>query len=261
MHAALYVSKTGLAAQDKQLSTISNNLSNASTVGFKRDRAIFEDLLYQIQRQPGAQTTQETQLPSGLQLGVGTRVVGTQKQFTEGSLQVTEQPLDVAVDGRGFIPIQQADGTTAYTRNGQLHLNGEGQMVTADGLLLQPTISVPSNANTVTIGTDGTVSVQVVGEPAPQGIGNIQLVDFVNPAGLQSIGGNLYVQTGSSGEPIQGTPGENGLGQLKQGMLENSNVNIVEEMVNMITTQRAYEMNSKVVSTADQMLQYITQNL
>lgn len=261
MHAALYVSKTGLSAQDKQLSTIANNLANASTVGFKRDRAVFEDLLYQIQRQPGAQTTQETQLPSGLQLGVGARVVGTQKQFTEGSLQITEQSLDVAVDGRGFLPIQQADGTTAYTRNGQLHLNREGQIVTADGLLLQPTIAVPNNANTVTIGTDGTVTAKIVGEPEPQAIGNIQLVDFVNPAGLQAIGSNLFVQTGSSGEPIQGTPGENGLGQLKQGMLENSNVNIVEEMVNMITTQRAYEMNSKVVSTADQMLQYITQNL
>jgi flagellar basal-body rod protein FlgG len=261
MHAALYVSKTGLSAQDKQLSTISNNLANASTVGFKRDRAVFEDLLYQIQRQPGAQTTQETQLPSGLQLGVGARVVGTQKQFTEGSLQVTEQSLDVAVDGRGFLPIQQADGTIAYTRNGQLHLNREGQMVTAEGLLLQPTIAIPNNASTVTIGTDGTVTAKVVGEPEPQAIGNIQLVDFVNPAGLQAIGSNLFVQTGSSGEPIQGTPGENGLGQLKQGMLENSNVNIVEEMVNMITTQRAYEMNSKVVSTADQMLQYITQNL
>lgn len=261
MHAALYVSKTGLSAQDKQLSTIANNLANASTVGFKRDRAVFEDLLYQIQRQPGAQTTQETQLPSGLQLGVGARVVGTQKQFTEGSLQVTEQSLDVAVDGRGFLPIQQADGTIAYTRNGQLHLNREGQMVTAEGLLLQPTIAVPNNANTVTIGTDGTVTAKIVGEPEPQAIGNIQLVDFVNPAGLQAIGSNLFVQTGSSGDPIQGTPGENGLGQLKQGMLENSNVNIVEEMVNMITTQRAYEMNSKVVSTADQMLQYITQNL
>ncbi|HRH78906.1 MAG TPA: flagellar hook-basal body complex protein, partial [Cellvibrionaceae bacterium] len=169
--------------------------------------------------------------------------------------------LDVAVDGRGFLPIQQADGTIAYTRNGQLHLNREGQMVTAEGLLLQPTIAVPNNANTVTIGTDGTVTAKIVGEPEPQAIGNIQLVDFVNPAGLQAIGSNLFVQTGSSGEPIQGTPGENGLGQLKQGMLENSNVNIVEEMVNMITTQRAYEMNSKVVSTADQMLQYITQNL
>lgn len=261
MHAALYVSKTGLTAQDKQLSTIANNLANTSTVGFKRDRAVFEDLLYQIQRQPGAQTTQETQLPSGLQLGVGARVVATTKQFTEGSLQITEQSLDVAVDGRGFLPIQMADGSTSYTRNGQLHLNREGQIVTAEGLLLQPTIAVPNNANTVTIGTDGTVSAQVFGEPEPQQIGNIQLVDFVNPAGLQAIGDNLFVQTGSSGEPIQGTPGENGLGQIKQGMLENSNVNIVEEMVNMITTQRAYEMNSKVVSTADQMLQYITQNL
>ncbi len=261
MHSALYVSKTGLSAQDKQLTTIANNLANAATVGFKRDRAVFEDLLYQIQRQPGAQSTQETQLPSGLQLGVGTRVAGTTKQFTEGSLQITEQPLDLAIDGRGFLPILQPDGTNAYTRNGQLHLNAEGQMVNADGLLLQPAITVPNNATSVTIGTDGTVSAMVPGSITPQNLGNIQVVDFVNPAGLQSLGGNLYVQTGSSGDPVTGTPGENGLGRIQQGSLENSNVNIVEEMVNMITSQRAYEMNSKVIKTADEMLQNITQNL
>jgi len=261
MHSALYVSKTGLSAQDKQLTTIANNLANAATVGFKRDRAVFEDLLYQIQRQPGAQSTQETQLPSGLQLGVGTRIAGTTKQFTEGSLQITEQPLDLAIDGRGFLPILQPDGTNAYTRNGQLHLNAEGQMVNADGLLLQPAITVPNNATSITVGTDGTVSALVPGSPTPQNLGNIQVVDFVNPAGLQSLGGNLYVQTGSSGDPVTGTPGENGLGRIQQGSLENSNVNIVEEMVNMITTQRAYEMNSKVIKTADEMLQNITQNL
>lgn len=261
MHAALYVSKTGLAAQDTQLTTISNNLSNASTVGFKRDRAVFEDLLYQIQRQPGAQTSETTQLPSGLQLGTGVRVAGTQKEFTAGSLQVTEQALDVAIDGRGFLQIQQPDGTIAYTRNGQLHLNGEGEIVDVNGLLLEPAITVPDNTSRITIGTDGIVNAFIQGETDPQTLGNIDIVDFINPGGLQAIGGNLFLETPASGDPLAGTPGENGLGQIKQGMLENSNVDIVEEMVNMITTQRAYEMNSKVVSTADQMLQFLTQNI
>ncbi|WNO07968.1 flagellar basal-body rod protein FlgG [Teredinibacter sp. KSP-S5-2] len=261
MHSALYVSKTGLAAQDTQLTTISNNLANASTVGFKRDRAVFEDLLYQIPRQPGAQNTEETQLPSGMQLGTGVRVVGTQKEFTSGSLQITEQSLDVAIDGRGFFQILQPDGTIAYTRNGQFHLNGDGDIVNANGLFLQPNITVPNNALSVSIGTDGTVSALIPGQTDPQVLGNIQTVDFVNPAGLKAIGGNLFYETPASGDPVTGEPGIDGLGQLKQGMLENSNVDIVEEMVNMITTQRAYEMNSKVVSTADQMLQYITQNL
>lgn len=261
MHAALYVSKTGLSAQDKQLTTVANNLANASTIGFKRDTAVFEDLLYQIQRQPGADSTADTQLPTGLQLGTGVRVVATQKQFTEGSLQVTDQALDVAVDGRGFLQILQPSGEIAYTRDGQFHLNRDGQLVNAGGLLLEPNITIPEGANNVTIGTDGVVSASIPGNPTPQNIGNIDLVDFINPAGLQAIGSNLFVQTGSSGDPINGTPGENGMGQLMQGMLENSNVDIVQEMVNMITTQRAYEMNSKVVSTADQMLQFITQNV
>ncbi len=261
MHAALYVSKTGLAAQDKQLTTIANNLANASTVGFKRDRVVFEDLLYQIHRQPGAQTTEETELPSGLQLGTGVRVAGTQKQFSYGSLQVTDQPLDLAIDGRGFFQISQADGTIAYTRSGQFHLSADGEIVTANGLLLEPNITLPPDADRLTIGTDGIVSAFVPGQPAPQIIGNIQTVDFVNPAGLQAAGGNLFLETASSGDPVTGVPGINGLGQIKQGMLENSNVDIVEEMVNMITTQRAYEMNSKIVSTADQMLQFVTQNL
>lgn len=261
MHAALYVSKTGLAAQDTRLTTISNNLANASTIGYKRDRAVFEDLLYQIQRQPGGQTTEDTELPSGLQLGTGVRVVGTQKQFTHGSLQITGQSLDLAVDGRGFFPIVQPDGTQAYTRDGQFHLSGEGLIVNASGLELDPAITVPDNLSTLTIGVDGTVSGQVRGDAAPVVLGNIQIVDFINPAGLQAVGGNLFVETASSGNPIQGAPGENGVGAIKQGMLENSNVDIVEEMVNMITTQRAYEMNSKVVSTSDQMLQFITQNI
>ncbi len=261
MISALYVSKTGLAAQDKQLSTISNNLANTGTVGFKRDRAMFEDLLYQVQRQPGAKETQDSQLPSGLQLGTGTRVVATQKQFSQGNLQVTEQPLDVAINGRGFLQVLQADGTIAYTRNGQLQLNSEGQVVNNDGLVLEPAITVPQGASKITIGKDGTVNAYTVGQVTPQQLGNITLADFVNPAGLQAIGGNLFVESVASGNAQQGAPGENGMGALLQGNLESSNVDIVEEMVNMITTQRAYEMNSKVVSTADQMLQYISQNL
>ena len=261
MHAALYVSKTGLSAQDKQLTTVANNLANASTVGFKRDTAVFEDLLYQVQRQPGAQSTAETQLPTGLQFGTGVRVVSTQKQFTEGSMQVTDQALDVAIDGRGFFQILQPSGVVAYTRAGQFHLNNTGQLVNAQGLLLQPNITVPEGANNITIGVDGTVNASLPGDPAPQNLGTIQLVDFINPAGLQAIGGNLFYQTASSGDAINGTPGQNGMGALQQGMLESSNVDIVQEMVNMITTQRAYEMNSKVVSTADQMLQFISQNI
>ncbi|RYZ84324.1 MAG: flagellar basal-body rod protein FlgG [Moraxellaceae bacterium] len=261
MISALHVSKTGLAAQDKQLATISNNLANTSTVGFKRDRAIFEDLVYQIQRQPGAKETQDSQLPSGLQLGTGTRVVATHKQFTQGNLQVTEQPLDVAINGRGFLQVLQADGTIAYTRNGQLELNNEGQVVNSEGLVLEPAITVPETTNKITIGKDGSVNAYINGVVDPQQLGNITLTDFVNPAGLQAIGGNLFTETVASGSPQQGAPGENGMGVLLQGQLESSNVDIVEEMVNMITTQRAYEMNSKVVSTADQMLQYISQNL
>lgn len=261
MHAALYVSKTGLSAQDTQLTTISNNLANASTIGFKRDRAIFEDLLYQVHRQPGGQTNRDSELPSGLQLGTGTRVVATQKEFTEGSLQVTDQALDVAIDGRGFFQIQLPDGEIGYTRNGQFQLNADGEIVNSAGLLLEPTITVPQNTNKITIGTDGVVNAFIDGDPNPQAIGDIQTVDFVNPSGLEAVGGNLFRESVASGNPLTGTPGENGLGDIQQGVLENSNVDIVEEMVNMITTQRVYELNSKVVSTSDQMLQFITQNL
>ena len=261
MHAALYVSKTGLKAQDTQLHTISNNLANASTVGFKRDRAVFEDLLYQIQKQPGGLANRDNTLPSGLQLGAGVRVAGTNKQFTEGSLQVTEQALDVAIDGRGFMQMLMPNGDISYTRNGQLQINDQGQIVNSSGLLLEPAITVPEGTNKITISTDGVVNAYTEGDPNPTQIGDITLVDFVNPSGLQGIGGNLFLQTAGSGDPITNTPGENGMGSILQGTLENSNVDIVEEMVNMITTQRVYEMNSKVVSTADQMLQFITQNL
>lgn len=261
MHPALYVSKTGLSAQDTQLTTISNNLANTSTVGFKRDRAVFEDLLYQIRRQPGAQSTVDTQLPSGMQVGSGVRIVGTQKEFTEGSLQVTDQALDVAISGRGFLQIQLPDGTLAYTRDGELQLSSDGVIVNSSGLVVQPAITVPDATNRISIGTDGVVTAHIQGQPTPQTIGTLQLADFINPAGLQAIGSNQYLETAASGNPQTGTPGQNGLGEILQGSLENSNVDIVEEMVNLITTQRAYELNSKVVSTADQMLQFVAQNL
>ncbi|NKB31962.1 MAG: flagellar basal-body rod protein FlgG [Pseudomonadales bacterium] len=261
MHAALYVSKTGLSAQDKKLTSLSNNLSNVATNGFKRDRVVFEDLLYQIQRQPGANSTQDTQLPSGLQLGTGVRTVGTQKVFSQGALQTTEESYDVAINGRGFFEILMPDGTSAYTRDGQFHLNQDGQIVNSSGLVLQPQIDVPENASTITIGTDGIVTAAVTGEAAPTNLGTINLIDFINPAGLQALGSNLFQETASSGTPTQQTPGQNGAGSLVQGALENSNVEVVEELVNMITTQRAYELNSRVISTADQMLQFISQNL
>ncbi|MFZ2319616.1 MAG: flagellar basal-body rod protein FlgG [Pseudomonas sp.] len=258
---ALWVSKTGLSAQDMNLTTISNNLANVSTTGFKRDRAEFQDLLYQIRRQPGAQSSQDSQLPTGLQLGTGVRIVGTSKMFTEGSLQTTEQPLDMAINGRGFFQILQPDGTVSYTRDGSFHLDSNGQLVTSQGYSLEPAIVLPAEVQTFTVGEDGTVSVTVSGDPTPQVVGNIQTADFVNPAGLQAIGNNLFLETGSSGAPQVGTPGLTGLGTVLQNTLENSNVSVVEELVNMITTQRAYEMNSKVISTADQMLSFITQNL
>jgi flagellar basal-body rod protein FlgG len=258
---ALWVAKTGLSAQDTNLTTISNNLANVSTTGFKRDRAEFQDLLYQIKRQPGAQSTQDSELPSGLQVGTGVRIVGTQKNFTAGSLQTTEQPLDLAVDGRGFFQILQPDGTTSYTRDGTFHLDSNGQIVNASGFALEPAIVIPNDAQTFTVGRDGTVSITVAGNPAAQVIGNLQTADFINPAGLQAVGNNLFLETAASGAPQVGTPGLAGFGTTLQNTLETSNVSTVEEMVNMITTQRAYEMNSKVISTADQMLSFVTQNL
>lgn len=258
---ALWVAKTGLSAQDTNLTTISNNLANVSTTGFKRDRAEFQDLLYQIKRQPGAQSTQDSELPSGLQLGTGVRIVGTQKNFTAGSLQTTEQPLDMAIDGRGFFQILQPDGTTSYTRDGTFHLDSNGQIVNASGFALEPAIVIPNDAQSFTVGRDGTVSVTVVGNPTAQVIGNLQTADFINPAGLQAVGNNLFLETAASGAPQVGTPGLAGFGTTLQNTLETSNVSTVEEMVNMITTQRAYEMNSKVISTADQMLSFVTQNL
>lgn len=261
MNSALWISKTGLSAQDVALRTISNNLANVSTVGYKRDRANFEDLMYQIQEQPGALSSQNTTLPSGTQLGLGVRVVDTQKEFSVGTLQITEQPLDMAIEGRGFFQIRLPDGTQGFTRTGSFHLNENGALVTAQGYELDPPINVPPQTNTITIGVDGTVSAAQTGDPAPTQIGSILLVDFVNPAGLEAAGSNLYRETRASGTAVPGNPGQQGLGEVIQGALEGSNVNIVEELVNMVSTQRAYEINSRVVSTADQMLQYVTQNI
>lgn len=261
MNQALWISKTGLSAQDTRLATISNNLANASTVGFKRDSVVFEDLLYQIQRQPGAQSSQNTQLPSGLQVGTGVRVIGSQKDYSSGSVDITEKAFDWAIIGRGFFEILQPDGTSGYTRNGQFQISGDGEIVNSRGLVLQPPITIPDNAQTVTISPDGIVQASLSGEAAPQTLGTLQVVNFVNPTGLQAIGSNMYVETAASGTPQPGTPGNEGLGSVEQGALENSNVDVVEELVNMITTQRTYEMNSKVISTADQMLQFVSQNL
>lgn len=261
MHAALYISKTGLSAQDTRLAAISNNLANVATAGFKKDRVVFEDLLYQIQRQPGASSSQSTELPSGMQIGTGVRVSSSQKLFTQGALQTTGEALDIGVNGRGFFEIMMPDGSSAYTRDGQFQVNANGEIVTGQGHLLNPGLTVPADAQTITVGQDGVVTVKLPGQPEPVNIGNINLVDFVNPSGLQALGGNLYSETIASGNPQQSTPGQNGMGKLAQGSVESSNVEVVEELVDMITTQRAYEMNSKAISTADQMLQFVTQNL
>ncbi|MBR9883886.1 MAG: flagellar basal-body rod protein FlgG [Oceanospirillales bacterium] len=261
MQGALHVAKTGLSAQDTQLKVISNNLANVSTVGFKKDRAVFEDLLYQVRRQPGSDTATDSQLPSGLQLGNGVRTVGTQKLFEEGEFQVTGESFDVAINGKGFLQIQQPNGEIAYTRNGQLHLDGEGRLVTSEGYPLDPEITLPDQVQSFSISNDGRVEVVVAGDANPREIGQLELANFVNPQGLQAIGQNLFVETAASGAPQTAVPGEDGTGIMQQGMLEGSNVNAVEELVNMITTQRAYEINSKVISTADQMLSFVTQQL
>ncbi|WP_210395768.1 flagellar basal-body rod protein FlgG [Motiliproteus sediminis] len=261
MNAALFVAKTGMSAQDTALRTISNNLANVNTDGFKRDRAVFEDLLYQVQRQPGAQSSESTELPSGYQLGSGVRTVGTQKLFTQGTLEITEQNLDVAIQGRGFLQFSTPDGEIGYSRHGQLQLNSNGDLVNAQGFLLEPQITIPQDTTSLTIGIDGVVSVTQASTGTATQIGQIQLADFTNPGGLLAVGGNLYKETTSSGAPTVTNPNSDGLGSTVQGALENSNVNSVEELVNMISTQRAFEMNSKVISTADQMLSFVTQQL
>jgi flagellar basal-body rod protein FlgG len=261
MYSALWTAKTGLDAQQTRMSVISNNLANVNTTGFKRSRAVFEDLLYQNVRQVGAQSTQDTQLPSGLMVGTGVRTVATEKLHTQGNMVQTENALDLAIQGRGFFQVLRPDGTLAYTRDGSFQVDAQGQLVTAQGNPVQPVITVPSNAQSLTIGSDGIVSALIAGNAAPTQIGNVQLADFINPVGLQPIGENLFVESGSSGSPQVGTPGLNGLGSLIQGTLESSNVNVAEELVNMIETQRAYELNSKAIASSDQMLQYINNNL
>lgn len=261
MNQALWIAKTGLDAQQTKMSSIANNLANAGTTGYKSSRAIFADLLYQNVRQVGAQSSQDTQLPSGLMIGTGVRTVATEKLFTQGNLLQTENQLDMAVQGRGFFQILLPDGSQAYTRDGSFQMNDQGQLVTAGGFQVQPAITIPENAQSVTIAGDGTVSARLPGSSAVSQIGTVQLADFVNPAGLQAIGDNLYLESSASGAPQAGNPGLNGLGTVSQGYVESSNVNVVEELVNMIETQRAYEMNSKAISTTDQMLQYISNNL
>ena len=256
---SLWTAKTGLDAQQTHLDVISHNLANVSTNGFKRQRAVFEDLLYQNLRQPGAQSTQQTQIPSGLTIGVGVRTVATEHIHTQGSLQRTENSLDMAINGAGYFQIQMPDGTLAYTRSGVFQRDSTGQIVTPSGYPLSPAITIPADALAITIGRDGIVSVTQTGNTTPTQLGNVQLATFVNPGGLQSTGENLFVETASSGTPTPNTPGSNGAGLLNQGMVETSNVNVAEELVNMIQTQRAYEMNSKVVSTSDQMLARLTQ--
>lgn len=262
MNPALWISKTGLDAQQTDISVISNNLANASTVGFKKSRAVFEDLLYQNVHQPGAQSSQNTKLPAGLMIGTGVKVAATQKTFTQGNRLTTDNSLDMMVEGKGFFEVLKPDGSIAYTRNGQFALNDQGQLVTAgSGYQIQPAITVPQNAQSISVSTDGQVSVQIAGQAQPTVVGQLNISSFVNPQGLQPVGDNLFQETGASGTPQQGVPGLNGLGTIQQGALETSNVNVTEELVNLIETQRVYEMNSKVISAVDQMMGYVNQQL
>ncbi|MBF7995252.1 flagellar basal-body rod protein FlgG [Rahnella laticis] len=261
MNPALWISKTGLAAQDAKMSAISNNLANVNTTGFKRDRVVFEDLFYQNVRAPGTQLDQNNMTPTGIQFGSGVKILCTQKEFTTGNIQVTSQELDVAITGQGFLQVETPDGDIAYTRAGNLKINNDGTLTNAQGLPLVPQIELPDQTKSLTIGKDGTVSATVAGETDPVEVGQITLVNFVNPAGLEATGGNLYRETAASGEAVEGVPGEDALGQLEQGSLEGSNVQVVEEMVEMITVQRAYEMNAKMISAADDMLKFISQQL
>jgi len=257
---SLHIARTGLDTQQTQLDVVSNNLANVSTTGFKKGRAIFEDLLYQIIRQPGAQSSQQTQLPSGFQLGVGARTVATERIFQQGSLQQTSNALDVAINGRGFFQIQMPDGGTAYSRDGSFQVDSQGTLVTASGYAVLPNMQIPADALVVSIARDGVVSVTQPGSPnTVTQLGQMQLATFINPAGLQSQGENLYIETAASGAPQINNPGTDGLGVLNQSFIETSNVNVAEELVNMIIAQRAFELNSRAITTSDQMLQRLTQ--
>ncbi len=256
---SLWIARTGLDAQQTNLDVIANNLANVSTNGFKRGQAVFEDLLYQTIRQSGAQSSQQTQIPSGLQLGTGVRPATTARIFTQGNLEQTGNVLDLAINGNGFFQITLPDGTIAYTRDGSFQKDNQGQIVNASGYPLQPAITIPADAISLSISNDGVVSVVQPGNAAATTVGTIQVATFINNGGLQSIGDNLYLETASSGSPTPNTPGLNGAGVLNQYYVETSNVNVAEAMVSMIQTQRAYELNSKVVSTSDAMLARLTQ--
>jgi flagellar basal-body rod protein FlgG len=258
---SLWVAKTGLEAQQTRMTVVSQNLANVNTTGYKRQRAMFEDLLYQNVVQSGGMTSQQTEAPTGLNLGTGVRVVSTDRQFSQGNIVTTGNTFDVAINGRGLFEILLPDGNQAYTRDGTFQVNADGELVTSSGYTVQPAITIPAGASGVTIGLDGVVSAIPPGQSDAVQIGTLQLTDFVNPAGLQPRGENLYGETQASGPPQPGTPGLNGLGTLMQGSLETSNVNVVEELVSMIETQRAYEMNSRAIETADQMLQHLTNSL
>lgn len=257
---SLYIARTGLDAQQTQLDVISNNLANTSTNGYKKSRAVFEDLLYQTIRQPGAQSSQQTQLPSGFQLGVGARTVATERVQTQGAMQSTGNALDLAISGRGFFQVQMPDGSVAYSRDGALQLNSDGTLVTSSGYIMLPQMQIPADTQLVTVGRDGVVNITQPGNPATiSQVGQIQLANFVNPVGLQSMGENLYIETAASGAPQVNNPGTNGAGIINQSFVETSNVNVAEELVNMIVAQRAFEMNSRAITTSDQMLQRLTQ--
>jgi flagellar basal-body rod protein FlgG len=259
MMRSLSISKTGMEAQQTQLDHVSNNLANVATNGYKRSHAVFEDLMYQNLRQAGASSSEQTNLPTGLQVGLGTRAVATSRNFSQGNLSQTTNALDVAVLGNGFFSVQMPDGTTGYTRDGAFQVNAQGALVTNNGYAVLPGITIPAGALSTTIGSDGTVSVTLAGQSLPQVVGQMQTANFVNPAGLEPKGQNIFGETAASGTASVGTPGQNALGTLRQGFVETSNVNVVEELVSMIQTQRAYELNSKAIQTADQMLSRLTQ--
>lgn len=261
MEPALWISKTGLEAQDQEMAVIANNLANVNTTAFKQGRANFEDLIYQTIRQAGALSTQNSQIPTGINMGTGVHLVSTQKLFTQGALQNTQGPLDVAIEGRGFFSVLTPEGSVAYTRDGSFQTNSTGQLVNSNGYPLQPSITIPAQTTQITIGTDGTVSAVVSPATTPTVLGVIQLTDFINPSGLQPIGQNLYTETAASGAPVTDAPGKSGLGILQQGSLEASNVNVVEELVSMIQAQRAYEINAKGLDTVDQMLKFLIQTV
>jgi flagellar basal-body rod protein FlgG len=260
MDASMWVAKTGLDAQQTRMNVISNNLANVNTTGFKRDRAVFEDMLYQNVKQAGGQTDANSQSPTGLMLGTGVRIVATEKLHAQGNMITTQNPLDLAIAGDGYFQIAKGDGTLAYTRDGGFKISATGQLVTSSGALLQPAITIPNTASSVTIGRDGTVSIEL-STGGSQVLGQLQIARFVNPSGLQSLGQNLMKETPASGAPQVLSPGVGGAGSLMQGSLEASNVNVVEEMVNMIETQRAYEINSKAISAVDGMLKFLNNNM